>query len=149
MHGISKEVLKLVRASRALHAIGDRARRGSASFFDGYAREDPEYDTEDVYFELLRDIGGTLELRVIVDIIAGASAGGINGTMLARALCHDLPMGKLRDLWLDNADVAVLLAADARARGWSKILLKPLIWAAARTGLLRSIGDREVRSKLS
>ena len=40
------------------------------------------------------------ELRVVVDIIAGASAGGINGTLLARALSHDLPMGQLRELWL-------------------------------------------------
>ena len=53
---------------------------------------DPEYDTEAVYFELLREIGRSVELRVVVDIIAGASAGGINGTMLARALSHDLPM---------------------------------------------------------
>ena len=51
-----------------------------AAFFDANDAEDPEYDTEDVYFELLREIGRTVELRVIVDIIAGASAGGINGT---------------------------------------------------------------------
>ena len=50
-----------------------------------------------------------------VDIIAGASAGGINGTMLARALSHDLPMNALRSLWLDNADVSVLLAPEAKA----------------------------------
>ena len=86
MHGISKEILKLVRASSALHAITDRAKRTRASFFDRFDRSDPEYDTEEVYFDLLQAIGGRVELRVIVDIIAGASAGGINGTMLARAL---------------------------------------------------------------
>ncbi len=93
MHGISKEILKLVRASSALHR--DRrphracqSRRSSTSV----DRNDPEYDTEHVYFELLREIGRSVELRVVVDIIAGASAGGINGTMLARALSHDLPM---------------------------------------------------------
>ena len=82
----------------------------NATFFDGFDGSDPEYDTEAVYFELLREIGRTLELRVIVDIIAGASAGGINGTMLARALSHDLPMEALRELWLKNADVDVLLS---------------------------------------
>ncbi len=86
MHGISKEILKLVRASRALHAIVDRSQRAQASFFDHTDRADPEYDTEEVYFELLREIGRHYELRVVVDIVAGASAGGINGTMLARAL---------------------------------------------------------------
>src|SRR5262249_22441156 len=149
MHGISKEILKLVRASSALHAIADRSRRQQATFFDRFDREDPEYDTEDIYFELLRDIGRTIELRVIVAVVAGASAGGINGAMLARALSHDLPMGALRKLWLDNADVSVLLSADARAGTWSKWFLQPFIWAAARTGRFRAIKDLEVRQKLS
>src|ERR1700719_1316553 len=149
MHGISKEILKLVRASSALHSIADRAERSHASFFDKADRSDPEYDTDEIYFELLRDIGRTLELRVIVDIVAGASAGGINGTMLARALSHDLPMGALRDLWLDNADVGILLAPEARAKRWSKLFLKPFIWGAAKTGLLGALGDREARDKLS
>ena len=149
MHGISKEILKLVRASSKLHAIADRARRAKASYFDFADRDDPEYDTEDVYFELLREIGRKVELRVVVDIIAGASAGGINGTMLARALSHDLPMDGLRDLWLANADVTVLLAPDARAGKWSKWFLKPVIWAATKSKGLRAITDMEVRQKLS
>ena len=149
MHGISKEILKLVRASSALHAIADRSRRAQASFFDRVDRSDPEYDTEETYFELLREIGRDVELRVIVDIVAGASAGGINGTMLARALSHDLSMGAMRDLWLENADVTVLLAPDARAGAWSKWFLQPLIWAASKTKGFRAITDLEVRQKLS
>ena len=76
MHGITKEILKLARASAALHAIADRAKRPTASFFDTRDRTDPEYDSEAIYFDLLRDIGRTVDLRVIVDILAGASAGG-------------------------------------------------------------------------
>src|SRR5215813_7778043 len=98
MHGISYEILKLVRASSALHRIVDRSQRAQASFFDQADHNDPEFDSEEVYFELLREIGRSMELRVVVDIIAGASAGGINGTMLARALSHDLPMRPIRDL---------------------------------------------------
>jgi patatin-related protein len=149
MHGICKEILKLLRASSALHRITDRSRRAKASFFDQADSNDPEYDTEADYFELLREIGRKMELRVIVDIIAGASAGGINASMLARALSHDLPTLPLRDLWLDNADVTVLLAPEARARTWSKWILKPFIWGAAVTGLLDAVRDREVRQKLS
>jgi patatin-related protein len=149
MHGVSKEILKLVRASSALHSIADRKQRSQSLFFDQKDRADPEYDTESVYFDLLREIGRSLELRVVVDIIAGASAGGINGTMLARALSHDLPMGKIRDLWLNNADVTVLLSPDTRAGAWSKWFLKPFLWGAAATGMARSIGDFEVRQKLS
>src|SRR6266404_3594532 len=149
MHGVTKEILKLVRASSALHAIADRSRRAKASFFNNGDRTGPEYDTEGIYFELLREIGRHVELRVVVDIIAGASAGGINGTMLARALSHDLPMDALRRLWLENADVSVLLSADARAGTWSKWFLTPFIWAASKTGRFRSIADLEVRQKLS
>jgi hypothetical protein len=77
MHGISKEILKLVRASSVLHSMPDRTERSKATFLDKVDRKNPEYDTDAIYFEPLRDIGRTLELRVIVDIVAGASAGGI------------------------------------------------------------------------
>ena len=148
MHGVTKEILKLVRASSALHAITNRANRLTATFFDIRDRSDPEYDTEAIYFDLLRDIGRTVELRVIVDILAGASAGGINSVMLARALSHDLSMGRLRDLWLENADVTRLLAPEAKARRRSKWFLRPFFWAAGKAGP-QLINDREIRSKLS
>jgi patatin-related protein len=148
MHGITKEILKLARASSALHAITDRQKRSAAEFFDIRDRADPEFDTEAIYFDLLRDIGRTIDLRVIVDIVAGASAGGINGIMLARALSHDLPMGRLRDLWLEHADVTELLASEAKANLSSKWFLRPLFWAAGLAGL-KLINDLEVRSKLS
>ena len=70
MHGITKEILKLARASSALHTITNRAKRSTAAFFDIRDHSDPEYDTEAIYFDLLRDIGRTVELRVIVDIVA-------------------------------------------------------------------------------
>jgi patatin-related protein len=148
MHGISKEILKLVRASSALHAL-DRGARAQARFNDRVDTADAEYDTEAVYFELLREIGRGVDLRVIVDIVAGASAGGINGTMLARALAHDLPMGALRDLWLAGADVTELLAPEARAKRWSKWFIYPFIWGFAAARRLKEIEDKEVRRKLS
>jgi len=148
MHGITEEILKLARASCAVHGITNRAKRLTATFFDVRNPSDAEYDTEAIYFDLLRDIGRTVELRVIVDIVAGASAGGINSVMLARALSHDLPMSRLRDLWLEKADVTELLAPEARARKWSKWFLRPFLWAAGAAGL-EFISDPEVRSKLS
>lgn len=148
MHGITKEILKLVRASSTLHAITNRTTRSTATFFDVRDISDPEYDTEPIYFDLLREVGRTVDLRVIVDIVAGSSAGGINSVMLARALSHDLPMGRLRDLWLENADVSELLAPEAKASIWSKWILRPFFWIAGVAGL-RLISDPEVRTKLS
>src|SRR5262245_57292945 len=122
MHGISKEILKLVRASRTLHRVADRTRRAGARFEDTVRADDPEYDTETVYFDLLRTIGQHVELRVVVDVIAGASAGGINGVMLGRALAHDLPVGHLRDMWLQAGDVRALRAQSGRSKAWSELV---------------------------
>src|SRR3954463_5575954 len=58
-------------------------------------------------------------------------------------------MEALRELWLKNADVDVLLSAEARARRWSKWFLQPLFWAAGATGRFQTITDLEVRQKLS
>src|SRR5690606_14330029 len=149
MHGVSKEILKLVRASRTLHAITDRAKRAHARPEDVIPLGDPEYDTEAVYFELLREIGRHVELRVIVDVIAGASAGGINGVALARALAHDLPVAHLRDMWLESGDVGELLAESRRARRWSKPFMSPFVWALGWSDFSGGIHDSEVREKLS
>jgi patatin-related protein len=149
MHGVSTEILKLVRASRALHNIRERAARAAAAAADSFPTDDPEHDTETVYFDLLRVVGRHVELRVIVDVIAGASAGGINGVMLARALAHDLNIAHLRDMWLESGDVGELLAASRRARAWSKPFMSPFVWALGWTGLSRTVLDPEVRQKLS
>ena len=150
MHGVSKEFLKLVRASASLHGNHDRRRRASATFED-VAGADPgsEFDTERVYFDLLRAIGAHVDLRVVIDIVAGASAGGINGVMLARALSHNLTFGALRDQWLADADVTNLLAAERRARPWSKAFMRPVLWLLERSRLLLPVADEEVRRKLS
>ena len=103
MHGVTKEILKLVRATREYHALTNTS--SSARTYDDVAnKRKDQIDTERVYFELLRQIGRNLDLRVVVDIIAGASAGGINGVILARALAHDLNIDPLRDFWLKHSD---------------------------------------------
>src|SRR5262249_30131266 len=56
---------------------------------------------------------------------------------------------RMRGLWLDNADVTVLLSPETRAGAWSKWFLRPVLWGAAATGMLSAIRDFEVRQKLS
>lgn len=141
MHGVTKELWKLARASQAHFADDAQA--------DG---------TEAVYARLLRHIEGRhdLRLRVLTDIIAGASAGGINGVFLAQAIHSGQSLEPLTKLWLERADVDVLLDPDARP--WSRIAkfwAMPIVW-----WLLRRPGNvvsasvapetrEEVRSKLS
>jgi patatin-related protein len=141
MHGVTKELWKLARASRAFH--GD---------------EDSPGGTEAVYLRLLHRIQTEhgLRLRVLPDIVAGASAGGLNGVFLAQAIHSGQSLEPLTKLWLERADVDVLLDPDARP--WSrvaKIWAMPIVWfMLTRPGNVVSASvapetRSEVRTKLS
>lgn len=116
MHGTTKELHRLVKAS-ALEDHGADA-EGTPS--------------ERVYRELLRNTAERNEgvrTRVVVDVIAGTSAGGMNGVYLAKSLAHNRSQDALRDLWLTRGDIKQLL----RGPGWVPLLLKaPWLLATAR-----------------
>ena len=103
MHGITKEIWRLARASRAFH--------------DGAA---PAQGSQSIYHALLQTIEREtgLKLRVLVDIVTGASAGGINGIYLGQAIATGQSLEPLTELWLETADVEVLTDPDARP--WSR-----------------------------
>ena len=147
MHGVTKEILKLVRASRVYHYDLARTQRHSAEYHD-IDHEDRETDTESLYFELIQAIGQSLELRVFVDTIAGASAGGINGVLLARALAHDLPIDSHRKMWLEQADIVALMDEKHLAGRWDKLFMKPIFWGLTDKWLARYAPDIEMRQKL-
>lgn len=141
MHGVTKELWKLARASRA--------------FLGG---EDHPGGTEAVYLRLLNRIqsGHGLRLRVLPDIVAGASAGGLNGVFLAQAIHSGQSLEPLTKLWLEYADVDVLLDPDARP--WSRVAkfwAMPIVWfVLTRPGNVVSASVApetrdEVRTKLS
>ena len=115
MHGITKEVWHLARASRAFH--------------DGADATSP---SQAVYVALLKEIEAAsgLKLRVIADIVAGASAGGINGIFLSQAIATGQSLDPLTDLWLEDADVDQLIDPHAKMHSrFSKIWATPLVWA--------------------
>lgn len=142
MHGITKEAWKLLRASRAHHAPPGAA--------------DELRDSELIYRELFEALAPYVDMRVVIDIVAGASAGGINGVMLAHAIAGGHDLEPLRDLWLENADVEKLLDPEAApSSSWSKLYARPLVWLASRdrSDDVDRIADprarNEVRAKLS
>ena len=141
MHGISKEVWRLACASRAHHA-GEPMGSGS----------------EAVYRQVIEAISEAagVELRVLVDILAGASAGGINAVFLADAISGGHSLDPLTDLWLETADVDVLLDPQvSRLSRVAKAAAVPIAWAlsAKRGGAVEQTveaGHREeVRAKLA
>ncbi len=46
-----------------------------------------------------------------VDVVAGTSAGGVNGAVLAMATARNADIGALRDIWFDEGSLADLLRA--------------------------------------
>jgi len=143
MHGVTKELWKTLRASQAFTGDENSGKTGG---------------TEAVYHELLELLASDygLRVRVMADIVAGASAGGINSVFLAQAIHSGQSLEPLTDLWLERADVDVLLDPDARP--WSKFTK---VWATPLVSfVLNRPGDvvsdsvapetrSEVREKLS
>jgi predicted acylesterase/phospholipase RssA len=65
---------------------------------------------EGVYKQLPRRIG-----KVVVDVITGTSAGGLNGAFLANALVNGGDFNKVLALWRDQADIDKLLYGPFKA----------------------------------
>lgn len=96
MHGLAQELHRLVIASTP-------------------AKQTPD-GTQAIYRELLDALAVEDGVRtcVVIDIISGTSAGGINGVSLARALAQDGELTPVRDLWLEHADITKLLREEYR-----------------------------------
>jgi patatin-related protein len=103
MHGLTKEVHQLVRASRAFDDVEDIEAPNPFS----------ADRTEAAYFEALRQLARSgRRLSVTVDVVAGTSAGGINGVVLGKVLAQGGDQDRLRQLWVEEGDLRKLL------RGW-------------------------------
>jgi patatin-related protein len=153
-HGVNLEILNLLRASKAYHGPRNSARKQAADHvYQSAPGAGDISSTEDVYFDLLKLIGKSIDLRIVVDVISGSSAGGINGIVLARAIAHDLTIAPLTDMWFTKADVLQLIATEARASRWSKWYLTPLLWPIfarlEREGVLPRNSDAGIRQRLS
>lgn len=136
MHGVTKELEKLLAASVAYEDDQQNCP------FD-------EADSAAHYWHLLNrrekasegEYGRGVRTRVVIDIISGTSAGGINGVFLAAAIARNRTQDPLRQMWMDKGDIRKLL------RGWNlPLFLKTprVSWSLIRgTSLLD--GDRIAR----
>ncbi|MER7756084.1 DUF3376 domain-containing protein [Kitasatospora sp. NPDC097643] len=64
-------------------------------------------------FRLWQQIATEKNKRVLIDVIAGTSAGGLNGMLLAAAIGRGAGQPDLRSTWRDVAELDNLLATDA------------------------------------
>ncbi|NOZ42240.1 MAG: patatin-like protein, partial [Alphaproteobacteria bacterium] len=144
IHGTSKEVLKLVRASKAFHNDLDVTAKSRKEYIYPNEHLIDKPDTELVYFDILKALSPDLELQVIVDVIAGASAGGMNSIFLGRALAHDLSLDHLRHYWLEEADVSRLVGDRKPPGRLNKVFSKPLVNYFSR----KYLGDTALASRV-
>jgi patatin-related protein len=72
------------------------------------AAEDVKPGSTGAFYQALSD---AFNRRLVIDILAGASAGGLNGALLAGVITHrkELRVDRLREKWLDIGDFGKLL----------------------------------------
>ncbi len=122
MHGITKEIWHLARASRVFHQAASTPVDGVAEAYLAFLAEIERVDG--------------LRLRILPDVLTGASAGGINAVFLAQAIHAGHSLEPLTDLWLGNADVSELTDPDAEPMWrYAKLWAQPIAeWFLRRPG---------------
>jgi|GEM_PF-852083 len=96
MNGVATELWYLLRASRARVDKPDEP------------ADDPCVQRYVALLDALAAQPGGRDLRVVVDTIAGTSAGGVNGTVLAKAIVEGADAQVLNRVWIEDADIAKL-----------------------------------------
>ena len=118
IYGVAQELERLVRATAP---AGDRKSL--------HLSDDDLKSTDAVYREIGRKLGGDdaedwgtrdgdkVRSRFVIDILSGTSAGGINAIYLAKAMANGQTIAALRDLWIAEADIDLLLNEEAAYEG--------------------------------
>lgn len=127
MNGVAQELLRLVRATApAVGSAADEAEPGNPT----PALLPQVSGSEAVYRKLGRMLSrgvqpdltmrnndeAPIKTRFVIDILSGTSAGGINAVFLAKALANNQAMDQLKQMWIEQGDIGVLIndkASDA------------------------------------
>jgi len=112
MNGVVTELWHALRASQSRAGGGQTDLDGTASVY------------KDLLDRLAED-ANTEELRIVVDAVAGTSAGGVNGAALAKAVVEGGDARVLNTVWIEQADIAALAAEPTNRAP------RALRWAAA------------------
>lgn len=114
MNGIAQELLKAVRATAPSDATEQSAppdidlqstdcvyRKIGKILYHGRV---PKPET------LPSDLASLpIRTRIVIDILSGTSAGGINAVFLAKALANNQDLDEIHDIWLNEGDIDTLL----------------------------------------
>lgn len=84
-----------------------------------------------------------LRTKPRVDIVAGASAGGLNGALLAAAIANNQSLGFLRELWADRGSFEVLLRSPFDDQSPSLLKGDRVFLPALQQAFKKLVVDRE------
>jgi predicted acylesterase/phospholipase RssA len=80
----------------------DNVRRASNGIPPPDGATNEEKAVQDLWARAVQRVGA----RVAVDVIAGTSAGGLNGVLLAAAIARGASLGNLKQLWLESGQLS-------------------------------------------
>ncbi|WP_413203647.1 patatin-like protein [Rhodospirillum sp. A1_3_36] len=130
MNGTVREVWELLRASRA---------KMDPTFAENAGLSTTAKEWISVLKEIEQETGCP-PLRVVVDAIAGTSAGGINGVVLGKAILEGADITPLTTTWVTQADLRVLKVKPPHSVWW--------IFRQVIDGILWKMTDKETRETL-
>jgi patatin-related protein len=89
---------------------------------DGIPLPDGATNEEKLLHDLWVRATERIGVRVVVDVIAGTSAGGLNGVVHAAAIARGAPMGGLRQLWLESGQFSASALLAPQPQGALSLL---------------------------
>lgn len=117
----------------------DLLRRASIGDEDGVAVSDLKA------FGIWRRLARDARRRVQIDIVAGTSAGGLNGLLLATALGRGAHLPSLKQMWIESASLNTLLPRESDAEEGGRGVLSGRKFEDAISAALDRIGAGRAR----
>jgi predicted acylesterase/phospholipase RssA len=104
---------------------------GVSAEIDRLRRAGREDAGHDQVLRLWEELVAALRVRVTVDVIAGTSAGGLNGAALATSIARGTRLPDLRQTWLDVASIGRLAGNEDQPDGTRPSVLNGEMFAVA------------------
>jgi len=111
INGIAQEMLRLVRSTATDETdtllLADDELSSTERVYRRLAQIAGRHDESGS--RITEDTASPVSARFVIDVISGTSAGGINGIYLGKALANGQRIDALKRLWIDEADIQVLI----------------------------------------
>ena len=110
INGVAQELLELSRAtSCGPDGVLLHTPQGAGAVYRRIAQYLGSEDPDNTRLLEETDPKAPICTKFVVDVLSGTSAGGLNSLFLAKALANDQDMKGLKQLWMDEGEIKLLL----------------------------------------